>query len=57
MRQNALAAEAPPRTPLGELHPDPLVGFGEGNREIRMERVREELNGRGRKGVTDGRRV
>ena len=55
MRQNAFAAGAPPRTPLGELTalPRPLAGFrgGEGDGQARgKEKWEGKGEGEGRKG-------
>jgi len=56
MRQNVFAAGAEPRFPLGEFSlqrcPDPLAGFREGGREVRMEggRAKKERMGKERKG-------
>ena len=55
--QNALAAGAPPRTPLGELKrsPDPLPISGAASRQGERERRGKREEGKGKRGIGEGK--
>ena len=55
--QNALAAGAPPRTPLGELRrsPRPIADFRGALRGRGRERRRKREEGKGERGIGEGK--